>query len=91
MHIAGRKRDVHRQRLLWGYVERRVLFFHSLTDADARRMQVLMDKYADRPMDLADASLVATAEARTITRVFTLDSDFYHYKIHDRLSFEVIP
>jgi hypothetical protein len=33
----------------------------------------LMVRYADHPMDLADASLVAAAEALRTTRVFTLD------------------
>lgn len=42
----------------------------------------LMDQYADHPMDLADASLVAAAEAQRITTIFTLDrGDFATYRI----------
>lgn len=42
----------------------------------------LMDQYADHPMDLADASLVAAAEAHRTTTVFTLDrGDFSTYRI----------
>jgi len=33
-------------------------------------------------MDLADASLVATAETLGIRQIFTLDSDFYVYRLH---------
>lgn len=41
----------------------------------------LMQKYADRPMDLADASLVAAAETLRAAQVFTLDrSDFSTYR-----------
>lgn len=42
----------------------------------------LMDKYADHPMDLADASLVAAAEAHRTRTVFTLDrGDFSTYRV----------
>jgi len=43
-----------------------------------------------RPMDLADASLVATAETLGIRQIFTLDSDFYVYRLHGTDAFEVI-
>jgi predicted nucleic acid-binding protein len=42
----------------------------------------LMDLYADHPMDLADASLVAAAEALGTRRVFSIDRrDFETYRI----------
>jgi predicted nucleic acid-binding protein len=42
----------------------------------------LMDRYADHPMDLADASLIAAAEILGIQRVFTLDrGDFSTYRV----------
>lgn len=42
----------------------------------------LMEQYADRPMDLADASLIVAAEALETRRVFTLDkADFNTYRI----------
>lgn len=45
------------------------------------RAFVLMRRYADHPMDLADASLVTAAEALRTTSVFTLDrSDFSTYR-----------
>ncbi len=54
-------------------------------------MQTLMELYKDVPMDLADASLVAIAETSGWKRVFTLDSDFYVYRISGKEGFEVIP
>lgn len=40
----------------------------------------LMEKYSDRPMDFADASLVALSEKYMIKDILTLDSDFLFYK-----------
>jgi uncharacterized protein len=52
-----------------------------LDDASILRALRLMDEYADRPMDFADASLVAAAEALRTTRVFTIDRrDFLTYR-----------
>ena len=61
-------------------------------DRDAlQRSATLMDKYADRPMDLAAATLVALAEHRGERRIFTLDADFTIYRIHGRTRFDVVP
>ena len=54
----------------------------------------LMQQYADHPMDLADASLVAMAEAENLHKVFTIDrADFAAYRIkrgHRFRGFELI-
>jgi uncharacterized protein len=79
------------QKILWRYVETGTLRFYDLTDTDKARMQALMEKYKDTPMDLADASLVAASEALGLKRIFTLDSDFYVYQRNGREPFEVVP
>ncbi|MDE3076370.1 MAG: PIN domain-containing protein, partial [Chloroflexota bacterium] len=56
-----------------------------------QRAIALMERYADRPMDLADATLVALAEAHGMRRIFSLDSDFRIYRFRDRQRFEVLP
>jgi predicted nucleic acid-binding protein len=48
----------------------------------------LRRRYADLPMDLADACLVCMTEKYRNSRVFTLDSDFRVYRRHAR---QVIP
>jgi len=59
---------------------------------DATRVLDLLHRYADRPMDLADATLVALAEQLGLYRVFTLDrADFGIYRAHRRRAFEVVP
>ena len=67
------------------------LDIHYASDAEIKRMKVLMEKCCDTPMDLADASLVAAAEALEQRRVFTLDSDFRVYQIDGTISFEIVP
>lgn len=54
-------------------------------------MAVLINKYRDIPMDLADASLLAAAEGQRLQRIFTLDSDFYIYRLADGSALECIP
>lgn len=52
-----------------------------LTEPSLARALELMKRYADRPMDLADASLVAAAEALRTTTIFTIDrDDFQTYR-----------
>ena len=52
-----------------------------LSKTGLARAFALMERYADHPMDLADASLVAAAEALRTTVVLTLDrGDFATYR-----------
>ncbi|MGH2350995.1 MAG: hypothetical protein ACRDJN_05210 [Chloroflexota bacterium] len=55
------------------------------------RMPALMEKYRNLPMDLADASLVAMAEERTLDRIFTLGRDFRVYRLPRGKRFTLIP
>ena len=53
-----------------------------MDDAALSRAFELMIQYADNPMDLADASLVATAESERLNKVFTIDrKDFAAYRV----------
>ena len=53
-----------------------------------------MAQYADAPMDLADASLVAVAETQNLNTIFTIDrKDFDVYRLkrgHRLVPFTVI-
>lgn len=79
------------QQTLWQFWERGFLLIHDAEPSEYVRMKVLMEKYRDTPMDLADASLVSAAETLGLSCVFTLDSDFYVYRINGRDAFKVIP
>ncbi len=62
-----------------------------LSRSAVERASRLMEKYADLPMDLADATLVALAEERGDRQIFTLDRDFAVYRLHGRQRFDVVP
>jgi predicted nucleic acid-binding protein len=91
MYLVYREGGWPLQRVLWRYVTTGELIFHIPDQAAQERMAELMEQYRDRPMDLADASLVVTAETLNLTRIFTLDSDFYAYRIKGKGAFEVVP
>ncbi len=76
---------------LWDYVRLGLIRFHFPDEAETQRMIELMERYRDRPMDLADASLVAAAEALNNPSIFTQDADFYIYLFQNKRAFEVIP
>lgn len=79
------------QKLLWRYIGEGALHLHHLKEVEQKRMRELMEQYRDTPMDLADASLVATAEALNQRRIFTLDSDFRIYRFFGAQAFEIVP
>ena len=62
------------------------------TDSRAQRAADLMTKYADIPMDYADATLVALAEELATPNVFTLDlKGFRTYRFRSRRAFRIFP
>lgn len=59
--------------------------------AELVRISEMMGKYNDRPMDFADASLVALAERLSLGRIFTVDQhDFSVYRLHGKKPFTII-
>lgn len=50
----------------------------------------LMERYADIPMDLADACLVRLAELHDSPRILTLDADFHVYRWKQRRVFDLL-
>jgi len=65
-----------------------------LTEIALSRAFELMEQYADQPMDLADASLVAAGETFKTRRIFTINRrDFDTYRLkrgHRYVAFEHI-
>jgi uncharacterized protein len=80
------------QAAVWEMIERRVVRIAPLGEDDVPRLRQLMEKYSDRPMDLADAALVCVAEREGLDSVFTVDeADFRVYRLHERKSFRLLP
>ncbi len=91
MYLLGKAAGYSAQEELWSYLaEGLVQLYLPLVD-EWPRMRELMATYRDTPMDLADASLVAAAEALSLGRVFTFDSHFYAYRLADGGALEVLP
>jgi predicted nucleic acid-binding protein len=91
MHLVGRVGGYPDQAALWRMRAAGRLTLHTPDVAQADRMSVLMGTYASVPMDLADASLVAAAEHLGLRQLFTLDSDFYIYRLADGSTLNLIP
>ncbi len=91
MYFLCQLRGWNAQNILWEFVQRKALYLHHITDDERSRMQKLMKQYQDTPMDLADASLVATAESQNLHQIFTLDSDFLLYRLQGKNKFTIIP
>ena len=68
----------------------KLLVVYEIQEQDYPRLLELMEQYQDRPMDLADASLVLVAERTGFRRILTLDSDFLFYRIANQGTFDVI-
>jgi uncharacterized protein len=66
------------------FVTRGALTVQPVLPDHAERVAVLMRKYADVPISLADACLVVLAEQQSDRQVFTLDTDFLVYRMHGR-------
>ncbi len=63
-----------------------------MTPARLARARELMERYADVPMDLADATLVALAEEIGVHDVFTLDRrGFSVYRTSRHRAFRIVP
>ncbi|TAM70710.1 MAG: PIN domain-containing protein [Microbacteriaceae bacterium] len=91
MYLLSRAGGQMGQEALWKLTLSGRVEIAELSRAALERSSRLMAKYADLPMDLADATLVALAEERNERLVFTLDSDFEIYRLHGRQRFEIVP
>jgi predicted nucleic acid-binding protein len=89
LHFIDRPRD---RNLLWNFVLSDVVRLHDIPATDLGRIRLLMEQYADLPMDFADASLVIAAERLKVFRVFTLDRrGFGVFRPRYTHGFEIFP
>lgn len=76
----------------WGFLRSGAVAILPIEDGDLPELEALMAKYSDRPMDLADATLVLLARRENLTTVFTVDhDDFETYRIEGRRRFRIFP
>lgn len=90
MYLLGEVGGYAYQAALWKLRAMERLTLLDLCQKEINHMATLMEKYQDTPMDLADASLVAVAEHRSLRHIFSLDRDFYIYRLVDGSALQVI-
>jgi hypothetical protein len=87
--VGGNEQDV---RATWAFIRSGAVSIFPIQDADLPELDRLMAKYADRPMDFADATLVLLAHQHSLNTVFTVDfNDFETYRINSRKRFRIVP
>jgi predicted nucleic acid-binding protein len=76
----------------WDFLRSGAVAVLPITDDDLPDIEALMDRYQDRPMDFADATLVHMARREAITTIFTIDhDDFETYRIEGKRRFRIVP
>jgi len=89
-HLLGD--DRRSQAAAWGFLLSGALRVRPIAEADLPELRALMEKYADRPMDFADASLVLLGRRESLATVFTVDhDDFETYRVSGKRRFRVVP
>lgn len=92
MYLLGEAGGWRAQESLWRLVEQEDLEIAEQSPGHCTRIAGLMEEYRDRPIDLADASLVVLAEDRGLSDIFTLDHvDFAVYRMKRRKAFRLWP
>ncbi len=72
------------------WVEQEGVHIFQLERSHLDRLIYLWEKYSDLPMDLADATLLITAELTGIRTIVSIDRDFNIYRIGKNLQFRNI-
>lgn len=76
----------------WGFLRSGAVTVLPIVDRDLPELAALMEKYGDRPMDFADATLVQIARRENLATVFTIDhDDFETYRIVGKRRFRILP
>jgi uncharacterized protein len=76
---------------LQGWAERGGLRIHPMGHDELKVVVDWMSRYGDRPMDLADASLVHAACATGVQHVWAIDrADFETYRLPGRKRFRLV-
>jgi len=89
-HLLGE--DRRELAAAWGLLRSGAVTVLPIDDFDLPELEALMKRYADRPMDFADATLVRLARRERLNMVFTVDhDDFETYRIDGRKRFRIIP
>jgi hypothetical protein len=77
---------------VWTLLRSGAIQMSPITNDELPRIQTLMDDYADRPMDFADATLVHLAARESLSLILTVDhDDFETYRLPRNKKFTILP
>jgi predicted nucleic acid-binding protein len=89
-HLAGRARV--EMEIAWGFLRSGAVVLGAIQNSELPEIHSLMTRYADRPMDFADATLVYLAKREKLSTIFTVDrDDFAIYRIEGKRPFRILP
>lgn len=77
---------------VWDFVMSGAIHVCAISHDELPSIRELMRRYADRPMDFADATLVYLARRESLTAILTVDhADFSTYRIEGKRNFRIFP
>jgi predicted nucleic acid-binding protein len=89
-HLVGDNR--REMEAAWKFVRSGAITLAAIEDSELPNLSSLMERYWDRPMDFADATLVHLAKREGLSTIFTVDhADFETYRIGGRGRFRLVP
>lgn len=89
-HLAGDR--PHEMEAVWRLLRSGAVQLAAIENSELPAIHSLMSRYADRPMDFADATLVHLAKREGAVTIFTVDhADFSTYRIEGTRRFRVVP
>ncbi len=91
MYFLGRRFGWRGQERLWAMVTAEHLVVADTAEADLARMREFMDRYADVPMDFADASLVALLDTLHSDVIYSTDGHFAVYRLANGDAVQLVP
>jgi len=89
-HLLGASKHDHDA--AWQLLRSGAITVIGLDDADLLELQSLMERYRDRPMGFADATLVHAGSKLKLADIMTIDhGDFETYRMVGRRKFRILP
>ena len=89
-HLLGTAKRDHDA--AWQLLHSGAITVRAVEDADLPALQSLMERYRDRPMDFADATLVHLGSKLGLADIQTIDhDDFETYRMSARRKFRIQP
>ena len=77
---------------VWTLLRSGAIQMSPIANDELPQIHALMDDYADRPMDFADATLVHVAARESLSLILTVDrDDFETYRLPRNKRFTVLP